>query len=77
MLEGLQDLLVQYLQLKLEFGVADVVRSRWGRRGGGATRRLAAGLGGPARSCTPGNVLARQRGAACAVRAGLLWRPTG
>lgn len=25
-LEGLQDLLVQYLQLKLEFGVADVVR---------------------------------------------------
>ena len=26
-LEGLQDLLVQYLQLKLDFGVADVVRS--------------------------------------------------
>lgn len=25
-LEGLQDLLVQYLQLKLDFGVADVVR---------------------------------------------------
>lgn len=24
-LEGLQDLLVQYLQLKLDFGVADVV----------------------------------------------------
>lgn len=27
--EGIQDLLVQYLQLKLGFGVQDQVRRRW------------------------------------------------
>lgn len=50
-LEGLQDLLVQYLQLKMDFGVADVVRACGGggtlpRRLGGSARSWARGGGG-------------------------------